>query len=266
MKDNAPKKTLTFFTSLVLISFFLFFLDKRNILSPLKRILTAPFLVSSRTLYFSSLGIRRQFGFLNALKTREAEIQRLQTEVRLLSTEQNALSTCLAENEETKRLLGMPFPSSYKFLPVKVAGLTDKMKITGGGKEGVKEGMVVVSENILLGRVITVNDHDSLVQMVTDPDSRIPVVVKRVIGNNDLQGKGLLMGQGDALVLDKILQDEDVQKDDLVVTSGEDNWLPDLLIGKIEEVLPKTADVFRKARVGKLYNSELLDTVFVIIK
>ena len=266
MKDNSSKKTFTFFLTLILLSFFLFFLDKRKILLPLRSILSSPFIVSSRSLYSSSQAFSRQLSFLNSLKVREKEIQRLQTEVRLLALEQNQLSSCLAENEQTKKLLGTTYPSAYKFLPAKVAGLTDKMRITTGEKEGVKTGMVVVSENVVLGRVVTVNDHDSLVRMVTDTDSRIPVVVKRVIGNRELQGKGLLLGQGDSLILDKILQDEDVQKDDLVVTSGEDDWPPDLLIGKIEEVLPKTADVFRKAKVEKLYDTHLLETVFVMIK
>ncbi|PJC75981.1 hypothetical protein CO010_03935, partial [Candidatus Shapirobacteria bacterium CG_4_8_14_3_um_filter_39_11] len=55
-------------------------------------------------------------------------------------------------------------------------------------------------------------------------------------------------------------------KGDLVITSGEENWLPDLLIGQIEEVLPKTAELYQTARVSALLDYQKLRIVFIVAR
>jgi len=51
-----------------------------------------------------------------------------------------------------------------------------------------------------------------------------------------------------------------------VVTSGEEGWLGDLVIGQVEEVLPKSAEVYKKAKVTSLVDYQKLRIVFLVIR
>lgn len=183
-----------------------------------------------------------------------------------MAADQNQLATCLEENERLKKLLGAPLPPNWKFIEAKVIGISEKMRLDRGKHDGIKEGMVVISENILVGRVVAVQESTSLVQLVSDPNSKIPVIVKRA-NSAGIQARGLLLGQyGEKLVLDRILQSEGVQKGDLVVTSGEEEWLADLLIGQIEEVAPQTAEVYKRAIISPLIDYQSLRIVFLVVR
>ena len=219
--------------------------------------------------YQKSLGLKTYFA---TLKSKDEQIFQLQGRLSQLALEQNQLSSCLEENEKIKKLLGAPLPPQWKFLEARVMGIAEKMRIDKGQKDGVKEGMMVISENILIGRVIKVNENDSLVQLLTDNDLKMPVLVKKPNADKTQavggpQARGLLLGRGgESLILDRVLQSEDIQKGDLVVTSGEENWLPDLLIGQIIDVAPKSAEVYQKAKVSPLVDYPKLRIVFIIIK
>ena len=198
------------------------------------------------------------------LKSRDQELLGLEGRLSQLALDQNRLSVCLEENEALKSLLGAPLPPQWEFLLAQVVGRGEKMKLDLGKKGGVEEGMMVVAENILVGRVISAGESESLVQLPGDPNSKIPVTIKRP-GSQGIQAQGLLFGQfGSKLVLDRVLQEEDIQKGDLVTTSGEEGWLPNLVIGQIDEVLPPTAAIYQKARVDSLVDYSLLRLVFVV--
>ena len=156
-----------------------------------------------------------------------------------------------------RRLLGAPLPAKWKFLPAKVMGNGEKIRIDKGEKDGVKKGMIVVSENILVGRIVSLTQKSSLLELPISPGVILPVVVKRA-GNKGIQARGILQQSGGNLVLSEVLQSEDIQKGDLVVTVGDENLLPDLLIGQITDVLPKSAEVYQKARVKPLLEYDKL--------
>jgi len=139
------------------------------------------------------------------------------------------------------------------------------MRIDLGRKDGVEKGMTVVTENIYVGQIISVGERDSLVQLPNDPNSKIPVAIKQP-GSPGIHARGLLVGQfGGKLVLDRVLQEEDIRQGDLVVTSGEEGYLPDLVIGQIKEVLPGTAEIYQQAIVSPLIDYSSLRFVFLVI-
>jgi len=157
-------------------------------------------------------------------------------------------------------------PPQWHFLEARVIGQNEQMKIDKGLRDKVSEGMMVISENILLGKIIKSEENFSLVEKVNSPNVKIPVVIKKA-GQASIQARGLLLGQyKDKLFLDRVLQGEQIQKGDLIVTSGEENWLPELLIGQIEEVLPKSAELYQTARASSLLDYQKLRIVFVVVK
>lgn len=256
---------------LFLLSGLLFFFDSRGWLRSIRGIIQIPIITAEKKVFsLKQLGdsFFKPFVYRRYL---ENELLRLQIDVQKLATQQNTLSSCLEENEKMRKLLGAPLPPKWKFLPAKVAGITNLMRIDKGSKEGLKEGMVVVSENILVGKITFVGENDSLVQLPVTPGIKIPVIVKNSqaaisSGIAGLKARGLLTGQyGGMLVLDRVLQEEELEKGDFVVTSGDEGWAADLLIGEIIDVLPKSAEIYRKAQVKPFVDYSKLTTVFVVI-
>ena len=265
MGEKDFKKTIIIFLILFLFSFLFFLLNKQSWFLKVKNVFSLPLVWTQGKILAASQGTKDVlFGFNQDEQTKQIFL--LEGKLRQLAVEQNQLLTCLEENEKIKKLLSSPLPAQWQFLKAKVIGQTDLLKIDKGIKDGVKEGMMLISENILIGKVISTEENFSLVKKVDDPTLKIPVVVKRP-GQVSIQARGLLSGQSrDKLILDRVLQAEMIQKGDLVVTSGEDDWLPDLLIGQIEEVLPKSAELFQTARVSPLVDFQKLRTVFIVVR
>ena len=258
------RKILPLFLILILASLFLILTDHYNLISPIQGFFQRPIIRMEEGIMSGYQGISGIIRGLNG-RAREAETLRLEGSLRQLAVDQNQLNVCREENEKLKKLLGTPLPPTWKFLMAKVVGLSGEMRVDKGKQDGVKEGMMVISENILVGRVTAVDEFISRVQKLDDVRTKIPVVVKRP-GGVGVQARGLLVTQGGSLILDRVLQSEDIQKGDLVVTSGEEGWLGDLVIGQVEEVLPKSAEVYKKAKVTSLVDYQKLRIVFLVIR
>ena len=264
MKNGSLRKVFPLFLFLFLISLFLFLIDNFGWLKGVRGVIQRPFLVLERPVYsilqYSNSTIKQLTD-----QSQGQQIIELQTQLRQLAIDQNQLTTCLEENEHLKKLLGAPLPSKWKFKMARVVGVTEKMRIDLGSRDGVKEEMTVVAENIYVGQVVSVGERDSLVQLPNDPNSKIPVAVKQS-GLSGIHAKGLLIGQfGGKLVLDRVLQEEDIRQGDLVVTSGEEGYLPDLVIGQIKEVLSGTAEIYQQAIILPLIDYSSLRFVFLVI-
>lgn len=265
-KEPLIKKNERLLIILLLCSFLLFFLSQKKWISGLESSLARPLNWLEGKTLVSWQNLQNNFSNLGKTQEEQKKILLLEGRLRQLAVEQNQLSLCQEENEKVKKMLGASLPAKWQFMEARVIGINEKMKIDKGAKAGLKPGMTVVSENVLLGKIETVADNESSVQMVYEPNLRIPVVVKRP-NQAGIQARGLLTGQYKSkMILDRVLQAEDLQKGDIVVTSGEEGWLPDLVIGQIEEVMPKSAEVYQKAKVSGLIDYQQLRIVFVVVK
>ncbi len=263
MQDKQFKKVSFLFLILIFLSFLFFWFDKQDWLSPVFALFRKPLNKVEESFFGAYKNASSLFSLTNR-KAMEEKIVELEGKVRYLSSEENELSSCLEENERIKRLLGASLPIKWHFMEARVVGVAEKMKIARGKKDGLKKGQNVVSEDILVGRILSVDEETSLVQLVNDLTSKIPVEVKRP-GLAGSQAKGILFGQsGNNLLLDKVLQAEFIQKGDLVVTTGDEGWLSGLLIGEVREVSPKSAEVYKRANVSPLINYQGLSVVFIV--
>lgn len=262
---NQQNESWKLFLFLFSLSLLLFFLDKNGLLAKPKNFFQKPVLEVQK-FFYSSFNLKFSFNPFVSKKQLALEINELEEKLNKLSSAENELQVCREENEKMKKLLGSPLPPSWKFLPAKVIAQGEKIKIDKGKKEGVAEGMVVVLEKNLVGKVIQTEEDFSLLITPKTPQVKIPVLVRRPGKNeNIIQAEGLLISSGGQIILDQVLQKEDIQKGDLVVTKG-DGWPADILIGEIEEVFPISAEIYRKAKVKPLVDFNKLRTVFVVIK
>lgn len=169
-----------------------------------------------------------------------------------------SLEALKEENLKLRNQLEAPLPSSYKFIPAIVAGVTKAMELSLGEGSGIKAGMTVVDEATLIGRVSKTSRFHSTVMLPWDMEINIPAKTSR-------GAKGTVVGQqGGKIVLDKVLQKEPLFLDDQVITSGEGGFPPNLLIGKISHITADDISVYKTAQVLPLVDYRKERLVFVI--
>jgi len=167
------------------------------------------------------------------------------------------LAVCREENQKMSQLLGSPPPVKANFILAHVLGLSDSLKIDRGENDGVKVGLAVMADNILIGRILRVNATTSLVQLLSDPNLKISVITQK---DGQTKAKGLLA----KLILEQVLHEEKLAKGDLVISTSAAGWPPNLLIGTIGDVLTNNRGLFRQAKVQPLVDYQKLGIVFVI--
>lgn len=90
-----------------------------------------------------------------------------------------------------------------------------------GRDKGVTEGNPVLSEHGLVGRVVGVSDHVSRVMLLTDAESRTPVILVRT------NGRAILTGDGSGSPkLDYVRSGQPIKEGDRVLTSGDGGVFP----------------------------------------
>jgi rod shape-determining protein MreC len=133
--------------------------------------------------------------------------------------------------------------------------------INVGSNDGILRGMPVVTNQGLIGRVDAVIADASRVQLITDPASSVNVRLQNAETEASLVGSVT----GD-LTLELIPQDIDLQRGDLVLTSGlGGGYPPDLIIGQVVPVRSPDFDLFQRATVQPVVDFNLLKIVLVIV-
>lgn len=267
------KKDGVLLVVLLVLSGLLAVLDRADRLGRIRAGAEKPFVAGEKRLWSAKVALGDLFSFVSSRQRADQELLRVQGQLCQLAFDQSRLATCEEENRQMRRLLGAPLPAGWQFVPARVLGTGQGLRIGAGAGDGVKTGMMVVSQNVLVGRVKEAGEISAAVERPEDPGVKIPVVVKRPAGGEGeaLQatggviGQGLLFAQDGVFAVEQILQEEDVRTGDLVLTSGEAGWLPDLVFGVVEEVAGREAELYKSAQVKKLAGDDL-QVVFVVKK
>ena len=243
------------FLLLFLLTFLLFILDKKQILVPFKEQLgqrSNPIRASIYSL------LKKPTEFLSRLKVKKESVEKVKKTKRELEVCQYEVQNLKTENKDMRRLLQAPLPKSWEFLPAKVLGKKRYLIINKGINNKVKKGMTVVFENFLVGQMIKTEPTSSLVILPTDSESKISVKTEN-------EARGLLEGRfGTKIFLTRVLQGETLEIGDLVVTSGEEGYLPDLLIGKVKTQAEENEEPFKEVEVEAELDYSALTTVFLV--
>jgi len=189
----------------------------------------------------------------------EAEVARLQTQVIELQqrvTETQILSALVdfarASPENTYKAATVIGRDPSPFLRYVIINI--------GSNDGIRQGMPVVTEQGLVGRVDAVTADAARVQLIADPASAVNVSLQ------NSKTEAMLVGSitGD-LSLDMISQDVTVQPGDIVLTSGlGGGYPPNLLVGQVISVRKLDYELFQQATVQPIVNYDQLQFVLVI--
>jgi rod shape-determining protein MreC len=130
------------------------------------------------------------------------------------------------ENARLRALLGVrtdpPLPMVGARTILEAHGPFANTRLADAGSDaGVIEGNPVLSEHGLVGRVIAVAPRISRIMLLTDVESRIPVLVARTNGRAILTGDG-----GSSPRLDYLRTHDPVGPGDRILTSGDGGVIP----------------------------------------
>lgn len=132
--------------------------------------------------------------------------------------------------------------------------------VNRGEEEGVQRGMPVVVPDGLVGRVMAVAPHSSIVRLIMDRSSRVPVVVSRSRARAVLEGEN--SGTCQLKYLDRT---EDVLEGDTVITSGLAGVYPrGIEVGTISQVLKNNYGLYQYAKMVPKAPLTRLEDVLII--
>ena len=155
-----------------------------------------------------------------------AEIGRLRGELAAARTWKDQAIALREENDRYRALLGVgtdpPLPKVFARTVLDARGPFANTRIADvGAARGVSEGNPVLSEHGLLGRVTGVARDACRILLLTDVESRTPVLIART------NGRAILTGDGGANPTLNYLRTHDVLREgDRVLTSGDGGVLP----------------------------------------
>ena len=195
-----------------------------------------------------------------------AENQRLQAEVARLQREVISLREQANEAEVLAGLLGYARtrPES-RYVAARVIGqdispFIRSIWIGQGSDGGLQQGMPVVTERGLVGRVAEVYPTVARVQLITDPESVVNVRLQSSRADGTLRAR--VNGE---LWVDLIEQEASVTPGELVLSSGLGGAFPeDVPIGQVVTVRKRDYELFQQAVVQPSADLENLEIVLVI--
>ncbi len=252
-----------------IVSLALFFLDKVGFFN-YSAWLARNFLISPVTRMFAYAGEEGFFVFKNIFGVRGVikENVFLKSELEFFRGEYFKLANVSQENEFLRQALNLEKEDIHKklvlanILSFDPFQANDIFVIDKGRQNGIKENdSVILSGNIVVGRVKDVGEKDSRVLLVTSSQSKITAV------SEDDKAKGVISGSASgALALDLILKDVELKQGQIFMTSGLDGiFKRGLLIGELSEVTSSASAPLQKASVRPFFNLRDLKQVFVVV-
>jgi rod shape-determining protein MreC len=187
-------------------------------------------------------------GILNENKT-------LKEENYALKLENFKLNNMKEENKRLKTLLEMKQEENIDFQIANISfrdplSVYDEFFINKGKKDGIKEDMIVLNKDTLLGKVKKVYETNSVVELITKNGIYTSILV------GDGNYLGVLKGvNSEELAVEYITNDIEIEAGDRVITSGVSDVYPKgLYLGDIISVKNDDDYLYKEVKMKLPYN------------
>lgn len=171
-----------------------------------------------------------------------------------------------AENERLRALLGFRKRFQKPMLPAEViggdlSGWFQSMVVDRGKRDGIVEGMAVVSVQGIVGQIMESSESFSRVLLITDPNSAVAAYVQRT------RARGIVKGiHKDRCSLAYLHRSEPVAEGDLVLSSGLDGVYPEgVLIGTVVRTRLRESSLFQEVDVQPSVDFRKLEEVLIFL-
>ena len=182
-----------------------------------------------------------------------------------LSIELARTESLARENKRLKSIIDFKKTLPSKTIVAKVIGRDSvgwrrSLIIDKGSSDGIKEHMSCATSKGLVGSILDVGKHSSKVMLITDPGSRVGVII------DPSRESGILTGspKGDCKVIYLSL-DALLEKGDRVITAGFSSFFPKgIPIGKIKKIEIEKNKLYKYASVDTYENMNQIEEVVCI--
>ncbi|NLU10009.1 MAG: rod shape-determining protein MreC [Tepidanaerobacter acetatoxydans] len=136
--------------------------------------------------------------------------------------------------------------------------------IDKGEKQGLKKDMAVITNEGLVGCIISTTANTSKVMLITDERSSISAMLQRTRDNGIVKGSIDTAPRG-YLKMDFLSQDANLVKGDIVISSGLGGLVPKgIVIGEVVETKKESYELMQYAIIKPAVDFLKLERVFVI--
>ena len=173
------------------------------------------------------------------------------------------------ENRRLRKMVGFVDTVAYEVLPARIiekeiTRQKNHITLNVGSRQGVVEGMGVLDEEGILGKVIQVSPNYSLVMSYLNMDFRVPAKIQ------PSQAQGIMRWEGierDEMLLEHVIKTEDVKEGQIAVTSGfSEVFPPGYPIGRVKSVVPQSGKNQLLIRITPLSQIDMVEHAFVVLK
>ncbi len=208
--------------------------------------------------------VQEQVSFIPSYFSLRAENQLLRRMNVDLADEAYRLREAKLENLRLHALLGLKDRVTHRLIAGTVVGknltlLRNTLTLDIGSREGVEERMPVVTDAGLVGLVVAVSPHYSVVNILLNTDFRASAKVQRS------RVDGIVAWDGQSLILKNVPKSRDVKPGDVVITSEYSDMFPDdVRIGVVNDVRDQPSSMFKSVTITPSVDFVRLEEVFVV--
>lgn len=207
-------------------------------------------------------GAWKRYLFLVGL---EEENRELRKTIAALQSEVNYYREMSLEGSRLRKVLALEDSTVYPTIAARVVGNEGSspfrtILINRGTRDGVKDGLPVISPDGVVGRVIEASWNYAKILLVTDYNSNIDALIQ------GSRAQGILQGGGQRLSRLKYVQrTEDVKVGETVVTSGLGGMFPKgLMLGTVARADKKDPGLFQTIEVVPSVDFSKIEEVLVL--
>ena len=216
--------------------------------------------------------IKTPSSFINTFVMERKTIDDMEIEISKLKKENLKIKVNLQridvlENEVT-RLRSIKAAAIKKIENIKIAKVIQRdvipnkksLKMNIGSKDNIRMGQTVMGVNGLIGQVVEINSFTSKVLLITDSSSNVPAIIARTGQQVIIKGES----QTGMMEIAFLKNEADVQKGDLIVTSGQaKRFIPSIKIGRVKDIVKNEGERFSRVTLMPLENINDINEVIV---
>jgi rod shape-determining protein MreC len=216
--------------------------------------------------------IKTPSSFINTLIMERKTIDDMEIEISKLKKENLKIKVNLQridvlENEVT-RLRSIKAAAIKKIENIKIAKVIQRdvipnkksLKMNIGSKDNIRMGQTVMGVNGLIGQVVEINSFTSKVLLITDSSSNVPAIIARTGQQVIIKGES----QTDMMEISFLKNEADIQKGDLIVTSGQaKRFIASIKVGRVKDIVKNEGERFSRVTLMPLENINAINEVII---
>lgn len=181
----------------------------------------------------------------------------------------HTLETQINQYKEYEEQLAFARTQEYTIIPARIISRTSLGDISqvviinrGSNDELMVGYPVIYGAGVFLGLVTVIHDTSAEVTLLTHETSQVQAMIESHTATT-----GIIRGQfGTSLQFEYILKDQPISEGDVVISNGQDQFIPSgFVIGTVETVTESPSDLFKYAAVTPLirYGNNAIVSVIV---